>query len=155
MTFGVKSKMPKNDIRELSLGGMLHDVGKAKVDYALINKDGKLTDEEFEKMKIHTTEGAKTLSGMHCFASNVVRMASEHHEKFKGGGYPIGKIGNEIHLFARICKIMDVYDALTTRRSYKKALSAFDTLIIMKKQMANDFDPELLQNFIRLMGPDL
>jgi len=155
MTFGVKSKMPKNDTRELSLGGMLHDVGKAKVDYALINKDGKLTDEEFEKMKIHTTEGAKTLSGMHCFASNVVRMASEHHEKFKGGGYPIGKIGNEIHLFARICKIMDVYDALTTRRSYKKALSAFDTLIIMKKQMANDFDPELLQNFIRLMGPDL
>ena len=73
----------------------------------------------------------------------------------RGGGYPEGKIGDEIHLYARICKIMDVYDALTTRRSYKKALSPFDTLIIMKKQMANDFDPQLLQDFIRLMGPGL
>ena len=155
MTFGVKSKMSKGDIKQLSLGGMLHDVGKSKVEHSLINKDGKLTEEEFLKMQIHATEGGNILSGMGCFASNVVRMAAEHHEKFKGGGYPIGKVGNEIHLFARICKIMDVYDALTTRRSYKKALSAFDTLIIMKKQMAHDFDPELLQNFIRLMGPDL
>ena len=155
MTFGVKSKMSKEDTRQLSLGGMLHDVGKSKIDHALINKDGKLTDEEFLKMQAHAAEGGQILTGMHCFASNVVRMASEHHEKFKGGGYPIGKVGNEIHLFARICKIMDVYDALTTRRSYKKALSAFDTLIIMKKQMAHDFDPDLLQSFIRLMGPGL
>ncbi len=143
MTFGVKSKMSKGDTRQLSLGGMLHDVGKAKVDHALINKDGKLTDEEFQKMQSHAGEGGNILTGMNCFADNVVRMAAEHHEKFKGGGYPIGKVGNEIHLFARICKIMDVYDALTTRRSYKKALSAFDTLIIMKKQMAHDFDPDL------------
>ena len=155
MTFGVKSEMSKNDIKQLSLGGMLHDVGKSKIEHSLINKDGKLTDEEFEAMKAHATEGEKILSGMNCFGGNVVRMAGEHHEKFKGGGYPLGKIGNEIHLFARICKIMDVYDALTTRRSYKKALSAFDTLIIMKKQMAHDFDPDLLLSFIRLMGPDL
>ena len=155
MTFGLKRKMTKNDTTQLSLGGMLHDVCKSKIDHALINKDGKLTDEEFEAMKSHANEGGKIISGMSCFASNVVRMAAEHHEKYKGGGYPIGKIGNEIHLFARICKIMDVYDALTTRRSYKKALSAFDTLIIMKKQMASDFDPDLLQDFIRLMGPDL
>ena len=82
-------------------------------------------------------------------------MAAEHHEKYKGGGYPKGIEGEEIHLYARICKIMDVYDALTTRRSYKKALSAFDTLVIMKKQMINDFDPKLLNSFITLMGPDL
>lgn len=102
MTFGVKSKMSKGDIKQLSLGGMLHDVGKSKVDYSLINKDGKLTEEEFLKMQIHATEGGNILSQMNCFASNVVRMAAEHHEKFKGGGYPIGKVGNEIHLFARI-----------------------------------------------------
>ncbi|MBC8287911.1 MAG: HD domain-containing protein [Nitrospinae bacterium] len=155
MTYGVKSKMSKGDTQQLSLGGMLHDVGKAKIDHALINKNGKLTEEEFEKMKAHATVGGTILSGMNCFGGTVVRMAAEHHEKFKGGGYPAGKIGNEIHLFARICKIMDVYDALTTRRSYKKALGAFDTLIIMKKQMAHDFDPDLLQSFIRLMGPDL
>ncbi len=155
MTFGLKKKMTKNDTKELALGGMLHDVGKSKIDHALINKEGKLTDEEFEQMKAHATEGGKIIAGMGCFANNVGLMASEHHEKFKGGGYPLGKIGDEIHLYARICKIMDVYDALTTRRSYKKALSAFDTLIIMKKQMANDFDPGLMQDFIRLMGPGL
>ena len=155
MTFGVKKKMSKNDTKQLSLGGMLHDVGKSKIDHALINKAGKLTDEEFEAMKAHATEGGKIISGMNCFGERVVRMAAEHHEKFKGGGYPLGKIGDEIHLYARICKIMDVYDALTTRRSYKKALSAFDTLIIMKKQMAHDFDPKLLQEFIQLMGPGL
>ena len=155
MTFGLKRGMTKNDTRQLALGGMLHDVGKSKIDHALINKDGKLTDEEFEQVKAHADEGGKIISGMGCFAGNVVRMAAEHHEKFKGGGYPLGKIGDEIHLHARICKIMDVYDALTTRRSYKKALGAFDTLIIMKKQMAHDFDPDLMQDFIRLMGPDL
>ena len=155
MTFGLKRKMGRNDIRQLSLGGMLHDVGKSKIDYSLINKSGKLTDQEFEAMKAHAAEGSHIIAGMNCFADNVVRMAGEHHEKYKGGGYPTGKIGDEIHLYARICKIMDVYDALTTRRSYKKALSAFDTLIIMKKQMSNDFDPHLLQDFIRLMGPGL
>jgi HD-GYP domain-containing protein (c-di-GMP phosphodiesterase class II) len=155
MTFGVKKKMSKNDTKQLSLGGMLHDVGKSKIDHALINKDGKLSDEEFEQMKAHATEGGKIITGMNCFGGNVARMAGEHHEKFKGGGYPLGKVGDEIHLYARICKIMDVYDALTTRRSYKKALSAFDTLIIMKKQMSHDFDPDLLQDFIQLMGPGL
>jgi HD-GYP domain-containing protein (c-di-GMP phosphodiesterase class II) len=155
MTFGLKRKMAKNDIRQLSLGGMLHDVGKSKIDHALINKSGKLTDEEFEAMKLHASEGGKIIAGMNCYANSVERMASEHHEKYKGGGYPVGKMGDDIHLYARICKIMDVYDALTTRRSYKKALGAFDTLIIMKKQMSNDFDPQLLQDFIRLMGPGL
>ena len=155
MTFGVKSQMPKKEVRQLALGGMLHDVGKSKIDHALINKDGKLTDSEFEKMKSHSSLGEGILTGMHCYADSVVAMAAEHHEKYKGGGYPLGKVGDEIHLYARICKIMDVYDALTTRRSYKKALSAFDTLIIMKKQMINDFDGVLLQKFIKLMGPEL
>ncbi len=155
MTFGVKSGMSKNDTRSLALGGMLHDVGKSKIDHSLINKNGKLDDEEFEQMKYHVIAGGEILRGMKCYNNHVVRMAAEHHEKFKGGGYPNGIEGEEIHRYARICKIMDVYDALTTRRSYKKALSAFDTLIIMKKQMINDFDPKLLNSFISLMGPDL
>ena len=70
---------------------------------------------------------------MKCYTHNVVRMAAEHYEKFKGGGYPNGIEGEEIHRYARIRKIMVVYDALTTKRSHKKSLSAFDTLIIMKK----------------------
>lgn len=155
MAFGVKSGMSKNDTRLLSLGGMFHDVGKSKIDHDLINKNGKLSDDEFEKMKYHVIAGEEILTGMKCYNNNVVRMAAEHHEKFKGGGYPRGIEGEEINRYARICKIMDVYDALTTRRSYKKALSPFDTLTIMKKQMVNDFDPKLLNSFISLIGPDL
>ncbi len=92
---------------------------------------------------------------MDCYSGKVVRMAGQHHEKFAGGGYPQGMKGDEISLYARICKIMDVYDALTTRRSYKKAMRPFDTLALMTKQMSGDFDPKLMHLFIKHMGPDL
>jgi len=155
MTFGTKVGLPKDDVKQLGLGGMLHDVGKSKIDTALINKNGKLNDEEFEQMKSHSPLGAEMLTGMCCYKDIVINMAGQHHEKFKGGGYPQGLSGDEISMHARICKIMDVYDALTTRRSYKKALSVMDTLTLMTKQMANDFDPNLLQLFIKVMGPSM
>ena len=92
---------------------------------------------------------------MNCYAHSVVDMATQHHEKYGGGGYPKGIIGDEIAFFARICKVMDVYDALTTRRSYKKAMNLFDTLTLMKKQMSDEFDSRILDNFIQYMGPEL
>jgi HD-GYP domain-containing protein (c-di-GMP phosphodiesterase class II) len=155
MTFGTKVGLPKDDVKQLGLGGMLHDVGKSKIDTALINKNGKLNDEEFERMKSHSPMGAEMLTGMCCYKDSVINMAGQHHEKFKGGGYPQGLAGDEISMHARICKIMDVYDALTTRRSYKKALNVMETLTIMTKQMANDFDPKLLELFIKVMGPSM
>ncbi len=155
MTFGVKSKMPSEEVRQLGLGGMLHDVGKSKIPHELINKDGKLTDDEFEKVKFHAPLGAEILNELNCYTHNVVSMAAQHHEKFEGGGYPKGLVGDEISMYARICKIMDVYDALTTRRSYKKAMTAYDALTLMRKQMASDFDTHLLDRFIVLMGPEI
>ena len=155
MTFGTKVGLPKDDVKQLGLGGMLHDVGKSKIDTTLINKNGKLNDEEFEQMKSHSPMGAELLTGMCCYKDIVINMAGQHHEKFKGGGYPQGLSGDEISMHARICKIMDVYDALTTRRSYKKALTVMDTLTLMTRQMANDFDPKLLQLFIKVMGPSM
>ncbi len=155
MTFGIKIKLPPDDIKYLGLGGMLHDVGKSKVPYEILNKDGKLTDEEFNEIQSHAPMGQEILQGMECYNTKVCRMAGEHHEKYSGGGYPNDLEGEKIHPFARVCKIMDVYDALTTRRSYKKAMAPFDALILMKKQMGPEFDPKLLDKFIMLMGPDL
>ncbi len=155
LTFGVKSGMSSEDTRQLGLGGMMHDVGKSKISSDLINKGGRLTDEEFQEMKAHASAGAEMLAGNSCYGEKVVRMAGEHHEKFKGGGYPQGLVGEEISEFARICKVMDVYDALTTRCSYKKAMTAFDALILMNKQMGDEFDKNLLGTFVKLMGPDL
>lgn len=155
MTLGVKLKMPHEEIKALGLGGMLHDVGKSKIDTGIINKNGKLNDEEFEAMKVHAPMGAKMLKEMGCYGKKVICMAGQHHEKYAGGGYPQGLKGDEISIYARICKIMDVYDALTTRRSYKRAMPAFETLALMTKQMAGDFDPKLMHLFIKHMGPDL
>jgi HD-GYP domain-containing protein (c-di-GMP phosphodiesterase class II) len=155
MTFAVKTKMSQKQVRELGLGGMLHDVGKSKMPHDLINKSGKLSDDEFAMMKGHPTLGEDILRELKCYSDNVVHMAGQHHEKYNGGGYPRGMEGEQISFHARVCKIMDVYDALTTRRSYKKAMTPFDTLVLMKKQMGPEFDNHLLDQFIKLMGPEM
>jgi HD-GYP domain-containing protein (c-di-GMP phosphodiesterase class II) len=155
MSYGIKTKMGQNDTKDLGVGGMFHDLGKAKIDINIINKKGKLTDGEFETIKSHPSLGSEILKSMKCYGTNIIRMADEHHEKFKGKGYPKGLVGEEISHFARICKVMDVYDALTTRRSYKKAMNPFDALTIMGKQMVDEFDRDILGNFVRYMGPGL
>ncbi len=155
LAYGVKTGMGSNDIRNLGLAGMLHDVGKSKIDTSLVNKNGKLTDEEFDILKTHSSHGNEMLEAMKCYPSCVIDVAGQHHEKYDGNGYPNGLVGEEIAHFARICKVTDVYDALTTHRSYKKALSPFDALVVMRKQMESEFDLEILGKFIRFMGPDL
>jgi len=155
MTYGVKIKMEHDEVRTLGLGGMLHDVGKSKISDTILNKKGLLTPQEFDVVKDHAPLGGEILNEMKCYTDLVIDMATQHHEKYKGGGYPLGIVGNEISYSARICKVMDVYDALTTRRSYKKAMSPFDTLTLMKKQMSDEFDAKILDNFIQYMGPEL
>ncbi len=155
MTYGVKINMSHDEVRTLGLGGMLHDVGKSKIANSLLNKRGLLTPKEFQIIKNHAPLGGDILDDMNCYAQSVIDMANQHHEKYKGGGYPLGIVGEEIAYFARICKVMDVYDALTTRRSYKKAMNPFDTLTLMKKQMVDEFDAPILDSFIQHMGPDL
>ncbi len=155
MTYGVKINLNHDEVRTLGLGGMLHDVGKSKISAGILNKKGLLTPQEYSIVKNHAPLGGQILDEMNCYAHSVVDMATQHHEKYKGGGYPKGIVGDEISYFARICKVMDVYDALTTRRSYKKAMNPFDTLTLMKKQMSNEFDLKVLDSFIQYMGPEL
>ncbi|MGV7222371.1 MAG: HD-GYP domain-containing protein [Nitrospinales bacterium] len=154
MTYGVKAGLSSEDIRELGLGGMLHDVGKSKISPEILDKNGFLTDDEFEEAKKHAPYGGELLFDMNCYGQNVVNMANQHHEKFKGGGYPEELVGEEISYFSRICKVMDVYDALTSRRTYRNLANPFDTLSLMKRNMADEFDPSILDSFIRFMGPE-
>lgn len=155
MTFGIKKDLNRTLARQLGLGGLLHDVGKSRVSMQIINKASKLTQDEFESVKAHAPLGEDILKDMRCYGPAVVDMAGQHHEQFKGGGYPRGLEGEEISLYARICKVMDVYDALTSRRPYKAALAPFDALILMHKEMSGHFDPKILKDFITLMGPDM
>ncbi len=132
----------------------LHDIGKIAVSDLILNKTGKLTDEEFAVMKSHTSSGRKVIeqviekvpeSGYLKMAAN---MANYHHEKFDGSGYPEGLKGDEIPLSARIMTIADVFDALVSRRSYKKPYTFEEAMNVIKEGAGTHFDPTLSKLFI-------
>ena len=132
----------------------LHDVGKIKISDTVLNKPGKLTDEEFEIMKTHTTAGEEiiehvietvTESG---YLTEAKNMAACHHEKWNGKGYPKGKKGTEIPMSARIMAVADVFDALISRRCYKEPFSFEKAMEIIKEGSGEHFDPELVEIFL-------
>ena len=132
----------------------LHDVGKIKVSDVILNKPGRLTDEEFEIMKQHTIAGKEiietvistvTESG---YLDEAKNMATYHHEKWNGKGYPYGLAGEEIPLSARIMAVADVFDALVSRRCYKEPFSFEEAMDIIRKDAGTHFDPTLAQLFI-------
>lgn len=123
-----------------------HDIGKAAVDETLLKKPFKLTEDEFEAVKSHAPEGAKILKEMNV-NQEVIEAVLCHHESFDGTGYPNKLKGEEIPLSARILKICDVYDALTSKRCYRpRAYTNEEALEIMEK-MKNEFDPYLYKEF--------
>ncbi|WP_176736413.1 HD-GYP domain-containing protein [Oligoflexus tunisiensis] len=140
----------------ITQSGLYHDVGKTCVPHSLLNKPGRFTPEEFERMKLHTTLGyeeiCRAIEQGSVIDRNVARVALEHHEKFNGRGYPFGRKGRAeehehgIHLFARIVSIADVYSALLMKRVYKEAYSASEALSIMHNAAA-DYDPIIFRNF--------
>ncbi len=130
----------------------MHDLGKSKVDHDLINKPGRLSDAEFMVVKNHPALGYDLLKEMHEADAMILNIVRHHHEKLDGSGYPDGLKDKEIDFYARIVTIGDIFDALTTRRSYKPALSTFEALGLMKNKMAHELDTVLLRHFIEMMG---
>jgi putative two-component system response regulator len=125
-------------------------VGKIGIPDKILLKAGKLDIDEFETMKQHTAIGAAILedSGQYPLLSAGALIASQHHEKWDGSGYPAGLKREEIHIFARIVSIVDVFDALSSDRPYKKAFSLEKSLSIMEEGRGNFFDPALLDLFL-------
>jgi putative two-component system response regulator len=148
-----RAGLPHDDVDHLQLAAALHDVGKIAVPDAVLAKRGKLTDAEFARMRTHTTVGAQMLSGS---AHQLVAMAEEialtHHERWDGGGYPAGLAGDAIPITGRIVAVADVFDALTHRRPYKRAWSAADAIAEMRRQSAQQFDPQVLDVFLSRVG---
>ena len=127
------------------LGGLLHDLGKRKVDTKLINKPGKLDDEEWVEMKKHPSYGYELLQDVPSISEEIKRVVHEHHEHMDGTGYPKGISENQILKLSRIASVADVFDALTTKRSYKDACSAQEALEIMANMAEGKFDPEVFK----------
>ena len=134
----------------------LHDVGKINVPDAILNKPGKLTDEEFEKMKTHTTVGGEIIDRVirtvpesdSGYLQEAKRLALYHHEKWNGAGYPTGIAGEEIPLSARIMAVADVFDALVSNRSYKKGFPFEKAMDIIRESSGTHFDPAIAEAFL-------
>jgi putative two-component system response regulator len=142
------------DIDMVVLSAKLHDVGKIHILDKILNKDGKLDSEEYEKMKLHTTDGALIIDKMmkqtneEELLHHARLFAEYHHEYWNGTGYPHGLKGMEIPLQGRIMAIVDVYDALVSRRSYKEAFTHDDAVDIIAMNAEKHFDPEIVKVFL-------
>jgi HD-GYP domain-containing protein (c-di-GMP phosphodiesterase class II) len=141
------------DLKHFCSGILMHDVGKTRISTDILNKNGKLTKEEFAKIKEHPELGVAILKETGNSFNDEYTITLQHHENCDGTGYPHGLQKNEIHRFGRIARIIDVYDALTTDRPYAKAIRPFAALVEMKENMSNCFDTELFKEFIRFAGP--
>ena len=150
-TLGFASHMgySRSEAKTLGLSALLHDVGKTKIDQEILTAPRKLTDEEFEEMKSHTTKGYDILKECKFGESDIALGALEHHEKLDGSGYPNGK--TKISMTAQIIGIIDCYEALTNDdRPYRSAMGVFDTLkeIIGKDVEAGKFNKEVYSEFV-------
>ncbi len=141
-----------HDLHELGAGFFLHDLGKVNVDPAIINKPGRLTEEEMGRMRTHPYQGYKLLENADALSKECKYIVLQHHELYDGTGYPKRLKGDDIHIYGKICCIADVFDALTSERSYKKGLSRFEALKLMREQMLNHFHHEVFDDFVLLFS---
>ncbi len=141
------------DIKEVVTAALLHDIGKSGVEHDIIIKPGKLTDEEFEKIKEHPVIGYNTLKRSKCYNSNIMSGVLFHQEKYDGSGYPTGVKGQKIPLIARIITVADVFDALTSNRPYRKPWSVAETEEYMQGACGSHFDFEVVAAFLRAFNP--
>ena len=136
----------------IGLGGMLHDIGKLKIPLNVINKAGKLDDNEFKLIMSHPVRGKELIESQHLKLvgvdfSKIKNIIYQHHENFNGTGYPQKLSGEQIDRFARIVAIADFFDAITTHRAYHEALSLEDALSVMKNCCGKKIDPDLFEAF--------
>ena len=141
--------MPDNDIQGVKTAALLHDIGKLAVPEHILSKPGPLTQEEFQKIKIHPQIGAEIISGVP-FPYPVAPLILSHHERWDGKGYPSGLKGDEIPLGARILSVVDYFDALMSERPYHKAIQPEEALDLLKRESGKALDPGIVNTFIEM-----
>lgn len=152
VAFGRVMNMPRDEIKALAMGGLLHDVGKAKVPTSILNKSGKLDDAEFAVMKSHASNTAEVLKGTKGVSEITFNAAAQHHERYDGTGYPRGLKGDQISLHGQMLAIVDVYDAITSIRVYHKGMPPTEALKKMFEWSGAHFNAKLVQAFIKGIG---
>lgn len=152
VAFGRGMQLSREIIKEIALGGLLHDVGKAGIPDAILNKPAKLTDDEFAKMKNHVVQSIVVLQHTPGISTIALEVAGQHHERFDGSGYPNRLAGDQISLYGQMAAIVDVYDAISSDRIYHKGMSPPQALKKLLEWSSHHFDPRLVQSFIRAIG---
>jgi HD-GYP domain-containing protein (c-di-GMP phosphodiesterase class II) len=152
MGFGTHLGLPDEKIEVLGIAGLLHDVGKMKIDPTILNKPGKLTQAEFEHIKLHPTYGYNALRGQEDIPAAAAQAAYGHHERLDGKGYPLGLDQYQIPFTTRIITIVDAFDAITSHRTYDDARPIQTAYDVLRSGAGLQFDETLVQEFIRWLG---
>ncbi|MGB3366297.1 MAG: HD-GYP domain-containing protein [Acidaminobacteraceae bacterium] len=142
-------KLSYEQMQEVALAGLLHDIGKSKISIKILNKMDTLTTAEFSEIKLHTEFSRDILKNLSNVSKKIIDGVHHHHESISGGGYPIGMVGEEIGLYARIVAVADTYDALLSDRVYCKKISPYKALDVLKDESFTRLDPEICTVFIK------
>lgn len=144
--------LDRSSIELVGIGGLLHDIGKMKVPEQILNKPGRLSEDEFNLMKKHVEYGRELLENTPNLSPISISIAAEHHERHDGSGYPLGLKGNSISLYGQMAAIVDVYDALTSNRVYHSGMEPTEVLKKMLEWGEHHFNLPLVHHFIRTIG---
>ena len=149
LALGKELNLPDEILEEIETAGLLHDIGKIAIPEKILLKPGKLTEEEFDVIKTHPALGEKLVLSIEklTIISNWLKY---HHERYDGKGYPDGLVGEAIPISARIIAIADTYDAMTSNRAYRSALSHQEAIDEIKRCSGTQFDPNLAELFINI-----
>jgi diguanylate cyclase (GGDEF)-like protein/PAS domain S-box-containing protein/putative nucleotidyltransferase with HDIG domain len=146
---GVAMGLSVQKVKEIELAGLLHDIGKIAIKEDILNKPGKLTEEEYDEIKRHPESGYHILKSVDEYSS-LAQCVLEHHERFDGKGYPKGIKGSQISLIARIIAVADAFEAMIAQRPYRKSLTEEMAIEEIKKNSNTQFDPEVVTAFLKI-----
>jgi len=145
----------KADIKLITTGGLLHDLGKLEIDEAILCKPGKLDESEFRQIQSHPLTGFRKLARRDELVEGQLMMAYQHHERIDGKGYPVGCYGSEMHPWAKLCAVVDVFEALTSHRPYRKPMPRSKALVLQQRDDGTHFDSEMLRCWKTIIHRDL